>query len=167
MKKKALRSSFVLKLSSKLWSILSINMDYIKDNQCRMPQNPLQESNRPTTLTQAKPTQLKRSLHTGQAILQKSIRWSTYSPLLLHMQYKSITTICLFLILFMVRIFPKVAVPANKNSQWDMSSPYTHLEWKYYKELYTKMVSVVRPLNGLLHWLLRMDFFILVLSQLQ
>lgn len=81
-----------------------------------LPNNPLQQVNRSTIclgITQFNPTQLKITCHKALATSQWIRRWSTCFPLL-HMQHQSVTMTCRFLMLFTMRIFPKMADQAKK-----------------------------------------------------
>jgi hypothetical protein len=64
-------------------------------------------------MTQAKLKNPKIEFNKALANSQWSKRWSMVSPLFLHKQYQSITTLCCFLKLPKVRILPKVVIQAK------------------------------------------------------
>jgi hypothetical protein len=88
----------------------------------RLRNCPFQQAKKSTTrldMTQANPTRLKMEFQRALTISQWSKRWSTNSPLFLHIQHQSTTVTCRFLRLSIMRIFPKAANKAkNKILEW-------------------------------------------------
>lgn len=94
-----INSTTVLSQSSKLKLFLFIQKHRIRQDETifhstalwRLPRIPLQQVKRPIThfgMTQANPMRLKKVFHKAIAISQWNKRWSTKSPLLLHIQHQ-------------------------------------------------------------------------------
>jgi len=118
---KGFNSTVVFLQSSKLQSFQSLQIHHIKQDDTNIaaqwgPLNcPFQEAKRSTTrlsITQCNPKRLKIEFHKAPAISQCK-RWSTDSPLILHMRHPSNTMICRFPKLSIVRIFPNTADQAK------------------------------------------------------
>ena len=124
-KNKSLRAEVYLLQSSKCRAFLSLQRYHIKQWgtifqttifrwSLRRPCHPAQRSSTWQGITQCTPNKPKIIDHSSQAMEQCNNRWSTLSPLCLHIQHQSTIIRFHFHKLSMVKSLPKAAVQEKK-----------------------------------------------------